>query len=85
MLILIVQKNLLMKSTCWCTNSSLKAKRSSKGTGRFGPFIKWDGLFINVSKKYNFDNLSQQDEVLIEDKIQKILTKYFTIGKMKVF
>jgi DNA topoisomerase-1 len=23
MLILIVQKNLLMKSTCWCTNSSL--------------------------------------------------------------
>jgi DNA topoisomerase-1 len=29
-------------------------------------------LFINVSKKYNFDNLSQQDiEALIEDKIQK--------------
>jgi DNA topoisomerase-1 len=57
-------------------HSSLQRRRSSKGTGRFGPFIKWDGLFINVSKKYNFDNLSQQDiEVLIEDKIQKNIDK----------
>jgi DNA topoisomerase-1 len=33
-------------------------------------------LFINVSKKYNFDNLSQQDiESLIEDKIQKNIDK----------
>jgi len=43
-----------------------------KGVGRFGPFIKWNGLFINVSKKYNFDSLSQSDIVeLIEDKLQK--------------
>lgn len=43
-----------------------------KGVGRFGPFIKWNGIFINVSKKYNFDNLSQHDIVnLIEDKLQK--------------
>ncbi len=43
-----------------------------KGVGRFGPFIKWNGMFINVSKKYNFDNLSQADiETLIEDKQQK--------------
>lgn len=43
-----------------------------KGVGRFGPFIKWNGIFINVSKKYNFDNLSQSDLVaLIEDKMQK--------------
>ncbi|MFY7728372.1 MAG: DNA topoisomerase I, partial [Flavobacterium sp.] len=43
-----------------------------KGVGRFGPFIKWNGIFINVSKKYNFDNLSQDDIVnLIEDKLQK--------------
>ncbi len=44
----------------------------TKGKGRFGPFIKWDGMFINVNKKYDFDNLSQQDiETLIEDKIRK--------------
>ena len=43
-----------------------------KGVGRFGPFIKWNGMFINVSKKYNFDNLSQNDLVeLIQDKLQK--------------
>jgi len=43
-----------------------------KGVGRFGPFIKWNGTFINVSKKYNFDKLTQADLVaLIEDKVQK--------------
>src|SRR5690606_38906989 len=43
-----------------------------KGVGRFGPFIKWNNMFINVNKKYNFDNLSQEDiEQLIEEKIQK--------------
>lgn len=43
-----------------------------KGVGRFGPFIKWNNTFINVSKKYNFDQLTQSNlEELIEDKIQK--------------
>ncbi|WP_291119274.1 type I DNA topoisomerase [Flavobacterium sp. UBA6135] len=47
-----------------------------KGVGRFGPFIKWNGMFINVSKKYNFDKLSQSDLVeLIEDKQQKEIDK----------
>jgi len=47
-----------------------------KGVGRFGPFIKWNGMFINVSKKYNFDNLSQADlNELIEDKQQKEVDK----------
>ena len=43
-----------------------------KGKGRFGPFIKWNNMFINVNKKYDWDNLSDNDIVeLIEDKIQK--------------
>lgn len=43
-----------------------------KGKGRFGPFIKWNNMFINVNKKYDWDNLSDGDIVeLIEDKIQK--------------
>ena len=43
-----------------------------KGKGRFGPFIKWNNMFINVNKKYDWDNLSDADIVqLIEDKIQK--------------
>ncbi len=53
-----------------------KGEGVQKGVGRFGPFIKWNGLFVNVSKKYNFDNLSQQDvEELIEDKLQKNIDK----------
>jgi len=53
-----------------------KGEGVQKGTGRFGPFIKWNGVFINVSKKYNFDNLSQSDiEELIEDKLQKNIDK----------
>lgn len=48
-----------------------------KGVGRFGPFIKWNGMFINVNKKYDFDNLSHQDITqLIEDKKQKEIDKY---------
>ena len=43
-----------------------------KGKGRFGPFIKWNNMFINVNKKYDWDNLSDNDIVeLIEAKIQK--------------
>jgi len=53
-----------------------KGESVQKGVGRFGPFIKWNGLFVNVSKKYDFDNLSQANvEELIEDKLQKNIDK----------
>lgn len=56
--------------------ATYKGEAVQKGVGRFGPFIKWNGLFVNVSKKYNFDNLSQADvEELIEDKLQKNIDK----------
>lgn len=48
----------------------------TKGVGRFGPFIKWNGIFINVNKKYDYDNLSIADlEELIEAKKQKEIDK----------
>jgi len=47
-------------------------KPVTKGKGRFGPFIKWNDMFINVNKTYDFDNLSDKEiEELIELKIQK--------------
>jgi DNA topoisomerase-1 len=56
--------------------ATYKGEGVQKGTGRFGPFIKWNGIFINVSKKYNFENLSQSDVAeLIEDKLQKNIDK----------
>ncbi|TKC57731.1 type I DNA topoisomerase [Pedobacter hiemivivus] len=49
----------------------------TKGTGRFGPFIKWNDLFINVPKAYNFDQLSQVEiEELIGKKIEKEANRF---------
>ena len=47
-----------------------------KGVGRFGPFIKWNSMFINVNKKYDFDHLTYDNIVeLIELKKQKEIDK----------
>jgi DNA topoisomerase-1 len=52
-------------------------KPVTKGKGRFGPYIKWDGMFINVPKRYNHDALSQTDiNELVEAKIKKEANRY---------
>tara|TARA_R110002073_G_scaffold89852_5_gene212447 strand:+ start:12528 stop:15011 length:2484 start_codon:yes stop_codon:yes gene_type:complete len=56
-----------------------------KGVGRFGPFIKWNSMFINVNKKYDFDNLTFDNIVeLIEDKkrkeIEKVIHNWKDVG-----
>jgi DNA topoisomerase-1 len=44
----------------------------TKGKGRFGPFIKWNNLFINIPRAYSFDTINQSDcNELIEKKIEK--------------
>jgi DNA topoisomerase-1 len=54
-----------------------KGKGVTKGKGRFGPFIKYEGMFINVPRAYNFDSLSQKDiEELIEKKLDKEANRY---------
>jgi DNA topoisomerase-1 len=54
-----------------------QGKPVTKGKGRFGPFLKWDNLYINVPRAYNFDNLSQSDiEELISKKIDKEANRY---------
>jgi len=52
-------------------------KPITKGKGRFGPFIKWNDLFINVPRAYNFDHLTQKDcDELIEKKIEKEANRF---------
>ncbi len=52
-------------------------KPITKGKGRFGPFIKWDGLFINVPSRYDFENLTQSEmDGLIEAKVSKEANRY---------
>ena len=54
-----------------------EGKGITKGKGRFGPYIKWNNLFINVPKRYNFDELSMADiNELIEAKIKKEANRY---------
>ena len=49
----------------------------TKGVGRFGPFIKYQNIYVNVPKKYDFDNLSQSDiNELIEAKLEKKANRY---------
>lgn len=52
-------------------------KPITKGKGRFGPFIKWNDLFINVPRAYNYDTLTQQDcNELIEKKLEKEANRF---------
>lgn len=52
-------------------------KPITKGKGRFGPFIKWNNLFINIPKAYNFDTLTQQDcNELIDKKVAKEANRF---------
>ncbi len=49
----------------------------TKGKGRFGPFIKWNDMYINIPRAYNFDALSQKDiNELIEKKIEKEANRF---------
>ena len=52
-------------------------KPITKGTGRFGPYIKWDGMFINVPRRYNFAGLTQEEmDELIDAKVKKEANRY---------
>ncbi|MBK6904106.1 MAG: type I DNA topoisomerase [Saprospirales bacterium] len=54
-----------------------KGKPISKGKGRFGPFLKWNELFINIPRKYNPDHITLEEaHSLIEAKIDKEANRY---------
>lgn len=49
----------------------------TKGKGRFGPFIKWNDMFINVPARYKLDELTlEQMHELIEKKMEKEANRY---------
>lgn len=49
----------------------------TKGKGRFGPYIKWSDMFINVPKRFDFDALSSKDiKELIEAKKAKEANRF---------
>jgi len=65
------------KQTADAPVGTFKNKPITKGKGRFGPFIKWNDLYINVPRNYNFDELTQpQMDELIGKKIDKEATRF---------
>ncbi|NNE27456.1 MAG: type I DNA topoisomerase [Saprospiraceae bacterium] len=54
-----------------------KGQDITKGKGRFGPFLKWNEMFINIPKRMDPDNLSVEEiNGLIEAKIEKEANRY---------
>ncbi|MBL7774080.1 MAG: type I DNA topoisomerase [Chitinophagaceae bacterium] len=52
-------------------------KPITKGKGRFGPFIKWNDLFINIPRAYHFDTINEKECFeLIEKKLEKEANRY---------
>jgi DNA topoisomerase-1 len=54
-----------------------EGKPITKGKGRFGPFIKWEDLYVNVPKSVNFDMITEKQAIsLLESKIEKEANRY---------
>jgi DNA topoisomerase-1 len=65
------------KQTADAPIATFQGQPVTKGKGRFGPFIKWGDLYINVPRKYSFENLTQENcEELINSKLEKEANRY---------
>jgi len=49
----------------------------TKGKGRFGPFLKWNDMFINIPKRIDPETLTLEEAIpLIDAKIEKEANRY---------
>jgi DNA topoisomerase-1 len=49
----------------------------TKGKGRFGPFVKWNDLFVNIPVRYKLETITEAQAIeLIETKIDKEANRY---------
>jgi len=65
------------KQTADAPIATFDSKPVTKGSGRFGPFIKWNDMYINVPKRYDLENLSKSDiDALINAKMEKESKRY---------
>jgi DNA topoisomerase-1 len=54
-----------------------KGQPVTQGAGRFGPFLKWNGMFVNIPKRYNPDRLTKDEMTeLIQVKEEKEANRY---------
>ncbi len=57
--------------------ATYKGKDVTQGKGRFGPFLKWNELFINIPRRIDPDTITQ-DQIfeLIEAKVEKEANRF---------
>ncbi|MCB9320329.1 MAG: type I DNA topoisomerase [Lewinellaceae bacterium] len=56
---------------------SYQGKPITKGKGRFGPFVKWEDLYVNVPRKYSLDTITEKEAIeLIKAKVEKENNRY---------
>ncbi len=49
----------------------------TKGKGRFGPFLKWNGMFVNIPRRFDPEIITEEECVeLIKAKIEKEANRY---------
>lgn len=49
----------------------------TKGKGRFGPFVKWNDLFINIPVRYKLETITEDQAIeLIDAKVEKEANRY---------
>ncbi len=49
----------------------------TKGKGRFGPFVKWNELFVNIPARYKIDTITIDQAIeIIEAKVDKEANRY---------
>jgi DNA topoisomerase I len=49
----------------------------TKGKGRFGPFVKWNDLFVNIPVRYKLETINEAEAIeLIESKLDKEANRY---------
>ena len=54
-----------------------QGKPITKGKGRFGPFVKWEDLYVNVPRKYSLDTITEKEAIeLIKAKVEKENNRY---------
>jgi DNA topoisomerase-1 len=49
----------------------------TQGSGRFGPYFKWNGMFANIPKRYDLDTITANDAIeLVMAKEEKEANRY---------
>lgn len=68
---------IIEKETADAPIGTYKGFPISKGKGRFGPFLKWNNLFINIPKKFDLETITlEESHELIEAKVEKEANRY---------